>query len=85
MKNYAIYPYQNDLIYNDNISYNKIKVIKKEKNKSIYKTILFENINNDLISAIKKEILYFLLKKKITFSILILIMLIFWVVKRFLR
>ena len=65
MKNYAIYSYQNDLIYNDNIPYNKIKVIEKEKNKSMYKTILFEDINDDLINTIKNEVLYFLIKKKI--------------------
>ena len=65
MKNYAIYPYQNDLMYSNEISYNKIKVIKKEKNKSIYKTILFEDINDELVNTIKKEILYFLIKRKI--------------------
>ena len=62
MHNYSIYPYQNDLIYQDLINLNKIKVIKKEKKKSLYHTIIFENTNSILEKTLKKEILYFFTK-----------------------
>ena len=66
MNNYNIYPYQNDLIYNEFDNYSNIKVIKKEKNNSQYTTIVFQNNNTKLLNTIKKEILSFLKLAKIS-------------------
>ena len=60
MNNYCIYPYQNDLTYNENENYNKIQIRKKEKNNCKYVTIIFQKINKKLINTLQKEILLFL-------------------------
>ena len=66
MNNYNIYPYQNDLIYHENNTYNKIKVIKKKKDCFLYKTIIFQNIDKNLIKKLKNAILLFLKINNIT-------------------
>ena len=50
MKNYNIYPYKTDLIFNN----------------ESYKTIYFNNVDNKLKNIIKKELLYFFNKMNIT-------------------
>ncbi len=65
MKKYLIYPYQNDLIINNQIIDNRIKVITNIKNNKIYKTIIFKKINNNLKKSIINELLFFINKVNI--------------------
>lgn len=65
MKNYFFYPYQNDLIYQEDLIPDKTKVILKKKKKFVYKTIVFQDNNSNLNRILKKEILSFLIKKNI--------------------
>lgn len=63
MKNYNIYPYQNDLNFNEKLIQEiNINILEKRKNNKIYKTILFKEINNELENIIIEEILFFLKK-----------------------
>jgi len=67
MKNYNIYPYRTDLIFsNQNIidinnNQTEINILSNIYKENIYKTILFNNLNNtkNIENALSKEILFF--------------------------
>ena len=61
MKKYSIYPYHTDLIIgNDSVKItNNIKVIEHIQNNTIYKTIIFNTIVDNLEDILKNELINF--------------------------
>ena len=62
MQKYYVTSYQNDLITQNEILTNKIKVITKKKKKKEYQTIFFQEINNLLEKELIKALSYYFQK-----------------------
>ena len=62
MKKYNIYPYRTDLILKeeDINQNNDINIIKHSEDRYIYKTIIFNKINNNIKNVLVKELLSFI-------------------------
>lgn len=69
MKNYSLFPYQNDLMFDEKkiktLDNNKINVLENNKNNHLHKTIFYNAINKELQQVLTKEISLFLQKLKI--------------------